>query len=223
MAGAEWEAEEVIERWPGLDHQWPCWCGRDSGSDCKPHGKPVENGSRNTCSNGYDTEQMDECRSVTKPCPTLQPHGLQLARLPCPSLSPRVSPNSSPLSWWCHPTISTSVVPFSSYPQSFPASGSFPMSQVFASGGQSIGASASASALLMNIQGWFPWGWTGLISLLSKGLSRVFSSATVQKHQFFSAGMHEWMSKVLGNVFSLKLAGWQPGSLKAVPGRAYLS
>ena len=96
-------------------------------------------------------------------------------------------PNSCPLSRWCHPTISSSVVPFSSCLQSFPASGSFQMSQLFASGGQSIGVSASASVLPMNIQDWFPLGWTGWISFQSKGLSRVFSNTTVQKHQFFSA------------------------------------
>ena len=123
--------------------------------------------------------------SVTQLCPTLQPHGLQHARPPCPSPTPRVYSNSCPLSWWCHPTISCSVVPFSYCPQSFPASGSFQMSQFFASGGQSIGASALASVLPMNIQDWFPLGWTGWISLLSKGLSRVFSNTTVQKHQFF--------------------------------------
>ena len=95
--------------------------------------------------------------------------------------------NSCPLSWWCHPTISCSVVPFSSRLRSFPASGSFPMSQFFASGGQSIGVSASGSVLSMNIKDWFPLGWTGWISLLSKGFSRVFSNTTVQKHQFFSA------------------------------------
>ena len=158
---------------------------------------------------------MDECHSVTKPCLTLQPHGLQHARLPCPSLSPRVSSNSSPLSWWCHPTISTSVIPFSSCPQSSPASWSFPMSRLFHSGGQSTGASASASALLMNIQGGFPWGWTGLISLLFKGLSRVFSSTTIQKHQFFGAGMHEWMSKGTWKCFLIKtsrMAARQPES-----------
>ena len=115
---------------------------------------------------------------------SLWPHGLQYARLPCPSLSPGACSNSCPLSRWCHLTISPSVVPFSSHLQSFAASGSFPMSQFFTSGGQSIGA--SASALPMNIQGWFPLGLTGLIFLLSKGLSRVFSSPTVQKHQFFS-------------------------------------
>ena len=117
---------------------------------------------------------------------SLQPHGLQHARLPCPSLSPGECSNSCPLSWWCHPTISSSVIPFSSCLQSFPASRSFPMSWLFASGGQSIGATASASVLPMDIQDWFPLGWTGVISLWSKGLSRVFSSTTVQRHQFFS-------------------------------------
>ena len=117
---------------------------------------------------------------------SLWPHGLQHTRLPCLSPSPGVSSNSCPLSRWCYPTISSSVVPFFSCLQSFPASGCFPMSQLFTSGGQSIRASASASVLLMNIQGWFPLGLTGLISLLSKGLLRVFSSTTIQKHQFFS-------------------------------------
>ena len=112
---------------------------------------------------------------------TLQPHGLQHTRLPGPSLSPRVYSNSCPRSWWCHLTVSSSVAPFSSCPQSFPASVSFPMSQLSASGGQSIGASASSSVLPMNIQGWFPLGLTGLISLLSKGLSRVSSKTTVQE------------------------------------------
>ena len=124
--------------------------------------------------------------SVAQSCPTLRPHGLQHARLPCPSPIPGACSNSCPSSWWCHPTISSSVIPFSSCLQPFPASGSFPMSQFFTSGGQSIGASASASVLPMNIQDWFPLGWTGWISLLSKGLSRVFSNTTVQKHQFFS-------------------------------------
>ena len=115
---------------------------------------------------------------------SLRPHGLQHTRPPCPSPTPRVYPNSCPLSWWCHPTISSSVDPFSSHLHSFSASGSFKMSQFFASGGQSIGA--SASVLLMNIQGWFPLGWTGLISFLSKGHSGVFFSTTVwKKHQFF--------------------------------------
>ena len=117
---------------------------------------------------------------------SFQPHGLQHARLPCSSLSPRVCWNSCPLSRWCHPTIASSFSPFSSCPQSLPASGSFPMSQLFTSGGQSIGASASVSVLPINSQGWFSLGLTGLISLLSKWLSRVFSNTTVQKHQFFS-------------------------------------
>ena len=112
--------------------------------------------------------------SVTKVCLTLWLHGLQHARLPCPSPSPRVCPSSCPLSQWWHPTISSSVNPFSSYLQSFPESGCFPVSQLFSSGGQSVGASVPASVLPMNIQGWFPLGLTGLISLLSKGLWRVF-------------------------------------------------
>ena len=116
---------------------------------------------------------------------SLRPHALQHTRLPCPSLSPRVCSNSCSLNQWCHPTISSSVIPLSSCIQPFPASRSFPMSWLFASVGRSIGVSASASVLPMNIQGWFPFGLTGLISLLSKGLSRVFSSTTVQKQQFF--------------------------------------
>ena len=116
---------------------------------------------------------------------SLQPHELQHARPPCPSPTPGVYPNSCPSSWWCHPAISSSVVPFSSCPQSFPVSGSFQMSQLFTWGGQSIGVSASASVLPMNTQDWSPLGWTGWISLQSKGLSRVFSNTTVQKHQFF--------------------------------------
>ena len=118
---------------------------------------------------------------------SLWPHGLQHARPPCSLPTPGVYPNSWPLSWWCHPTISFSVVPFSSRLQSFPASGSFQMSQLFASGGQSIGVSASTSVLPMNTQDWYLLGWTGWISLQSKGLSGVFSNIKVQKHQFFSA------------------------------------
>ena len=118
---------------------------------------------------------------------SLQPQESQHARPPCPSPTPGVYPNSCPLSQWCHPIILSSVVPFSSCPQSFPASGSFQMSQLFALGGQSIGVSASTSDLPMNTQDWSPLGWTGWISLQSKGLSRVFSNTTVQKHQFFSA------------------------------------
>ena len=117
---------------------------------------------------------------------SLWAHGLQHARPPCSSPTPTVYSNSCPLSRWCHSTISSSVIPFSSCLQSFQASGSFQMSQFFASGGQSIGVSASASVLPVDIQEWFPLGWTGWISLQSKGLSRVFSKTTVQKHQFFS-------------------------------------
>ena len=121
--------------------------------------------------------------------PLLWPCGLQHARPPCPSTAPGVYPNSCPLSWWCHPAISSSVGPFSSHFQSFPASGTFQMGQLFVSGGQSIGVSASTSVLPMNTQDWSP-GWTGWISLQSKGLSRVFSNTTLQMHQFFSA----WLS-----------------------------
>ena len=110
---------------------------------------------------------------------SLRPHELQYARPPCPSPTPRVYPNPCPLSWWCHPTISSFVVPFPSCPQSFPATESFQMSQLFTSGGQSIGGSASTSVLPMNTQDWSPFGWTGWISLQSKGLSRVFSNTTV--------------------------------------------
>ena len=123
---------------------------------------------------------------------SLWPQVLQHTRLPCPSPTPRAFSNSCPLIGWCHPTISSSVIPFSSCLQSFPASGSFSMSQFFASGGQSIGVSASASVLPMNIQDWFPLGLTDLISLQSKGLSRVFSNTTVQKHQFFSTQSSLW-------------------------------
>ena len=115
---------------------------------------------------------------------SLRPHGLQHSRLPCPSPTPGVYSNSCPLSQWCHPTISSSVVPFSSCLQSFPAMGSFQVSQLFGSGGQSIGVSALASVIPKNTQDW-SLGWTGWISLQSKGLSRVFSNTTVQKHQFF--------------------------------------
>ena len=123
---------------------------------------------------------------------TLWLHRLWHTRLPGPSLSPWVCSNSCPLSWWCHPTISSSVAPFSSCPQSFPALRTFQRSQFFASGGQSIGVSALASVLPMNIQGWFHLGLTGLISLVSKGLSWVFSSTTIQKHQFFKDQPSSW-------------------------------
>ena len=118
---------------------------------------------------------------------SLWPHELQHARPPCPSPSPGVHSNSRPSSWWCHAAISSSIIPFSSCPQSLPASESFPMSQLFAWGGQSTGVSALASFLPKKSQGWSPSEWTGWISLKSKGLSRVFSNTTVQKHQFFGA------------------------------------
>ena len=132
---------------------------------------------------------------------SLRPHELQHARPPCPSPTPKVHPNPCPLNRWCHSTISSSVIPFSSCPQSFPASGFFPMSHLFASGGQSIAVSTSTSVLPMNTQDWSPLGWTGWISLQSKGLSRVFSNTTVQQHQFFSAQLssqsnshiHTWL------------------------------
>ena len=131
---------------------------------------------------------------------SLWPHGLQHSRPPCPSPTPRAYSNSCLLSQWCHPTISPSVIPFSSCLQSFPASGFFPMSQLFSSGGQSIGVSASTSVLPMNIQDWFPLGWTGLV-FQSKGLSRVFSNTKIQKHQFFgtqlslqfNSHIHTWL------------------------------
>ena len=116
---------------------------------------------------------------------SLRPHESQHARPSCPSPTPGVHSDSSPSSQWCHPAISSSVIPFSSCPQSFPASGSFPVSQLFAWGSQSTGFSALASVLPKNIQGWSPLEWTGLISLQSKGLSRVFSNTAVQKHQFY--------------------------------------
>ena len=121
---------------------------------------------------------------------SLWPHEPQHARPRCLSPTPGVHPNPCPLNWWCHPTITSSVFPFSSCPQSFPASGSFQMSQLFTSGGQGIEVAASASVLPMNIQDWSPLGWTGWISLQSKGLSGVFSNTTVQKHQFFVAQLY---------------------------------
>ena len=127
-----------------------------------------------------DTSVQFSCSVVSD---SLRPHELQHTRPPCPSPTPRAYSNSCPSSWWYHPTISSSVIPFFFCPQSFPASGAFPMSQFFASGGQSSGAPASASVLPMNIQDWLPLGWTGWISLQSKGLSRVFSNTTVEHHR----------------------------------------
>ena len=125
--------------------------------------------------------------SVAQSCPTLRPHESQHARPPCPSPTPGVHSDSRPSSQWCYPAISSSVVPLSSCPQSLPASESFPMSQLIAWGGQSTGVSTLASVLSMNTQDWPPLGWTGWISLQPKGLSRVFSNTTVQKHQFFGS------------------------------------
>ena len=135
-----------------------------------------------TAANQFSSVQSLDAQS----CPTLWPHEPQHARSPCPSPTPGVYPNPCPWSRRCHPTISSSVIPFSSYPQSFPASGSFQMSQLFASAGQSIGVSSLASVLPKNTQDWSPLERTGWISLQSKGLSRVFNT-TVQKHQFFGA------------------------------------
>ena len=132
---------------------------------------------------------------------SLRPHESQHARLPCPSPTPRIHSNSCPSSRWCHPAISSFVVPFSSCPKSLPSSGSFPMSQLFAWGSQSIGVSALASVRPKNTQDWSPSEWTGWISLQSKGISRVLSNTTVQKHQFFSiqissqsnSHIHTWL------------------------------
>ena len=136
----------------------------------------------------FETNQFSSvqfsCSVVSDP---LGPHELQHARPPCPSPTPGVYSNSRPLSWWCHPPISSSVIPFSSFPQALPASESFPVSQLFTWGGQSTGVSVLASVLWKNIQDWSPLEWIGFISLQSKGLSRVFSNTTVQKHQFFGA------------------------------------
>ena len=129
----------------------------------------------------FTCQSVQFSRSVVSNC--LRSHESQHTRPPCPSPTPGVYSKSCPSSWWCHPTIPSSVIPFSSCPQSLP--GSFPMSQLFTRGGQSIGVSASASVLLMNTQDWYPLGWTGWISLQSKGLSRVFFNTTVQKHLFF--------------------------------------
>ena len=144
------------------------------------HGSLLQSPSERT----QYTHQFSSVQSLSS-VDSLQPHGLQHTRPPCPSPTPRVYSNSCPLSRWCHPSIPSSVIPFSSCPQSLPASGFFSMSQLFSWGGQSTGVSASASVLPMNTQDWSPVGWTGWISLQSKGLSRVFSSITVQKHQFF--------------------------------------
>ena len=147
-------------------------------------------------------------------CDSLGSRGLQHARLPCLSPSPRVCSNSYPLSQWCHPTISSSVVPFSCL-QSFPASGSFAMSWLFPSSGWNIGASASTSVLPMNIRDWFPLGLTGLIFLQSKGLSSVFSNTTVQKHHFFRAQPFLWSNCHIHTWVLAKPWFWLYGPLSA--------
>ena len=141
---------------------------------------------------------------------SLQPHGLQHARLPYPLPFPGACSNSCPLSQWCHPTISSSVIPFSSCLQYFPPSGSFLMSWLFTSGGQSVRASASASVLLMNIQGWFSLGLTGLISLQSKGFSRDFSNTALQKHQFFESGDRSSRASASASVLLMNIQDWFP-------------
>ena len=146
---------------------------------------------------------------------SLQLHGLQHARLPCSSPTLWDYPNSYPSSRWWYPTISSSVVPFSSCLQSVPAPGSVLMSQVFILGGQIIGASASASILPINIQDWFPLGWTDWISLQSKGLSRVFSNTTVQKHQFFGAQFSLWSNSHIHTWLLEKSQVWLDGPLLA--------
>ena len=153
-----------------------CWNAFLSSS--KDHGTLI----RNQLTTDVFSSVQFSC-SVMSNC--LWPHELQYARPPCPSPTAGVHSNPCPLSQWCHPTIPSSVIPFSSCSQSFPASGSFQMSQLFAWGGQRTGVSASTSILPMNTQDWFPLGWTGWISLQSKGLWRLFSTSTVQKHQFF--------------------------------------
>ena len=147
----------------------------------------------------YQFSSVQFSHSVTSD--SLRPHGLQLGRLTCPLPTPGASSNSCPVSRWCHPTISSSVVPFSSHLQSWPASGSFPMSQFFASDGQSFRVSASASVLPMNIQDSFPIGLTGWISLQSKELSRVFYNTIVQKHQFFDAQLSWWSNSHIDTWF----------------------
>ena len=146
---------------------------------------------------------------------SLQPHGLQHTRPPCPSPTPGVYSDSCPLNPCCHPTILCSVIPFSSCLHSCPTSGSFPMSQFFASGGQSIGVSASASVLPMNIQDWFPLGWTDWISLQSKGLSRVSSNSTLQKHQFFGDKLSLWFNSHIHTWLLEKPKPWLDGHLLA--------
>ena len=162
------------------------------------------------CSRGLCCVSLKACyfvvQSLTTTCPTLQPHGLEHTRLPCPSLSSGFCSNSCPSSQWCHPTTSSSGALFFSCLQSFPASESFPVSQLFPSGDPSIGVSATGSVPSMNIQGWFPLRLASLISLQSKGLSRVFSRTTVQKHQFFPAQPSLWSNTYMTTGTTIALA-----------------
>ena len=165
-------------------------------------------------------ELLDNCThlssvqsSHTVVSDSLWPHELQHARPPCPSPSTRVYSNPCPLNWWCHPTISSSVFPFSYCPQSFPASGSSQMSQLFASGGKSIGVAASTSVLAMNNQDWSPLKWTGWISLQFKGLSRVFSNTIVQKYQFFSTQLSSVLNFLHSPTFTSIHDHWKNHSL----------
>ena len=171
-----WSTQDCMWIW------WTCWHNYVS---FPLHGRILQSGS---FSSKWGTVQFSH--SVVSD--SLWPHELLHARLPCPSPTPEAYSNSCPLSWWCHPTIAFSVIPFSACLQSFPASASFRVSQFFTSGGQNIAVSASASVLPMNIQDWSSLGWTGWVSLQSKGLSRVFSNTTVQKHQFFDAQLSLW-------------------------------
>ena len=167
---------QLLENPPAMQETWV------QSLDWERNGYPIQYSG---LENSMDCRSSQFSLSVVSD--SLRHHGPQHARPPCPSPTPGVYTNSCPVNRWCHPTISSFVIPFSSHLQSFPASGSFPMSHFFTSGGQSIGVSASAAVLPMNIQDWFPLGWTDWISLQSKGLSRVFSNTTVQKHQFFGA------------------------------------
>ena len=197
------ENKTLNERIQTQQRQHIMWMGK-SIETVKRHGcQGMEEGEVTKIANiyrdffwGYRVQFSHSVRSNS-----LQPHWLQHSRLPCPPSTLGAYSNSCPSCQWCHPTISSSVIPFSSHLQSFPASGSFPVSQFFPSGVQSIGVSASASIFPISIQDWFPLGLTGWISLQSKGLSRVFSNTTVQKHQFFSAQLssqsnshiHTWL------------------------------
>ena len=167
------------------DNKFPLW----------RHNLKVSKNKSCTCFMNHFSGDMCIChQSVQFSCSVVSDSATSWTEAPCPSPTPEACSNSCSLSWWCHPTISSSVIPFFSHLQSFPASGSFPVSQFFASSGQSTGVSASASVLPMNIQDWFPLGLTGWISLQPKGLSRVFTNTTVQKHQFFGTQLSLYQS-----------------------------